>query len=121
MIVWGEGGGAAYEPGSDSWRPVSASCAAPMQDGHSAIWTGDRMIIWGGTQLPHPGYAYEPATDRWYVLPTTSIEPRALNLYSRRFGHTAIWSGSEMIVWGGVLKQYDLRPEEQPGWRYSVN
>ena len=40
------------------------------------------------------GGRYSPGTDDW-IATTTSNAPE------RRAGHTAIWSGSEMMVWGG--------------------
>src|SRR5262249_14348667 len=40
-----------------------------------------------------------------YVLPEISIEnnwtPTSTNAPDARSGHTAVWTGSEMIVWGG--------------------
>ncbi len=62
---------------------------------HTAVWTGNRMIIWGGfngTDL-NTGGQYDPATDSWSAL-TTEGAPTA------RHTHTAVWTGSLMIVWG---------------------
>ena len=59
------------------------------------------MIVWGGqTQagsvLPvtATGGIYDPVTDTWTATSTTNA-PAA-----RPYG-TAVWTGSEMIVWGG--------------------
>jgi len=68
--------------------------------GHTAVWTGSEMIIWGGFEnvFPNPsfntGARYNPSTDSW-VGTTTTDAP------SGRYSHTAVWTGSEMIVWGG--------------------
>src|SRR5262245_44769943 len=54
------------------------------------------MIVWGGTNTQkqfNTGGRYNPK-DYW-VATTTSNAPEL------RAGHTAVWSGSEMIVWGG--------------------
>ena len=63
------------------------------------------MIIWGGLD-PHAfldtGGRYDPSTDSWRATTTTNT-PRA------RFSHTAVWSGSEMIIWGG-----DAAPTPRP-------
>src|SRR5438105_42762 len=40
------------------------------------------------------GGKYTPGTDSWAVTSTTHA-PTA------RWNHTAVWTGSEMIVWGG--------------------
>ena len=56
------------------------------------------MIVWGGGENSLPsntGGRYDPGTDSWTAT-TTANAPTA------RFNHTAVWTGSEMIVWGGV-------------------
>ena len=55
------------------------------------------MIIWGGiggSNYSNTGGRYNPGTDSWTATSTT-------NAPSGRYNHTAVWSGSEMIVWGG--------------------
>ena len=58
------------------------------------------MIVWGGADFDanelHTGGRYNPSTDSWMA---TSINPAPSG---RRF-HEAVWTGSEMIVWGGGL------------------
>jgi hypothetical protein len=57
------------------------------------------MIMWGGfegtyTQISGRGAAYDPPTDAWQPLtPTDAPSPR--------YAHTGVWSGSQMIIWGG--------------------
>jgi len=81
----------------DTWQIAASSGAPDERAGHSAIWTGAEMIVWGGestwSQLA-TGSRYDPATDSWTGVSTTGA-PMA------RTGHTAIWTGTEMIVWGG--------------------
>jgi hypothetical protein len=65
--------------------------------GHSAVWTGTEMIVWGGLQMTgvlNDGAAYDPAQDTWRTISSVGA-PAA------RFGPTAVWTGTEMIVWGG--------------------
>ena len=52
------------------------------------------MIVWGGNGLFNTGGRYNPSTDSWTATSTT-------NAPDARYGHTAVWTGSEMIVWGG--------------------
>jgi N-acetylneuraminic acid mutarotase len=58
------------------------------------------MIVWGGwgpegsTGLGD-GARYDPATDRWQPVSTRDA-PRP------RYDHLAVWTGHEMIVWGGA-------------------
>jgi N-acetylneuraminic acid mutarotase len=106
MIVWGgrtssflptETGGR-YRPSTDSWLPM-ASGSTP-RTGHSAIWTGSRMIVWGGdpnsTGYLNTGELYDPSTDSWTGTTTTVGAP------GNRVGHLAVWTGTEMLIWGGL-------------------
>jgi hypothetical protein len=72
--------------------------------GHSQVWTGKDLIVWGGAQnegakrrLLSSGASYREAMDRWTLLPRDGAP-------SARFGHTAVWTGKEMIVWGGMTQ-----------------
>jgi hypothetical protein len=110
MIVWGGMGAtdlasdhAAYHPATDTWRPISSVGApSPNQRArHTAVWTGSRMIVWGGdtncysgTCPPTTGGRYDPAADTWYPVASDG-EP------SKRTRHSAVWTGSDMAVWGG--------------------
>src|SRR5262249_42582400 len=66
---------------------------------HTAVWTGEEMIIWGGittgATLLSDGRRYNPSFDTWSADLSTTNEPGA------RDAHTAVWTGSEMIIWGG--------------------
>ena len=63
------------------------------------------MIIWGGlNKLPDnyyfmQGATYDPVFNFWQELPR-SDGPGTSIPYERKW-HTAIWTGSEMIIWGG--------------------
>lgn len=108
MIVWGGGAGRGlpsggrYNPATDTWVPTSmdANCPSGRQY-HTAVWTGSVMIIWGGndggssTPYLNTGSMYDPASDTWTATSVTGNVPKA------RQNHTAVWTGSEMIVWGG--------------------
>ncbi len=80
----------------DNIRWTTSGSPSP-REGHTAVWTGSEMIVWGGydgaTRL-NTGGRYNPVTDSWVATTTT-------NAPSGRDEHTAVWTGSEMIVWGG--------------------
>src|SRR5438034_8478043 len=66
---------------------------------HTAVWTGSEMIVWGGDNCflscdVNTGGQYNPSTDSWTPTNTT-------NAPDGRHSHTAVWTGTEMIVWGG--------------------
>ena len=102
MIVWGGTSaghilntGGRYDPSSDSWAPTSTASGVPTANsGHSTIWTGSEMIIWSGYNTS-AGARYNPVSDTWVAMSFA-------NAPIARFGHSAVWSGTEMIVWGGV-------------------
>lgn len=84
--------------GSGNWSSVAASGAPSPRTGHTAVWTGGQMIIWGGTDLIASfgdGARWHPATDEWSAL-------SMVNAPESRSGHVAVWTGGEMIIWGGV-------------------
>ncbi len=106
MIVWGgdpyRNSGGIYDPVLDSWQSTSLFNAPSGRMRHAAVWTGSETIIWGGSvaiggmsSLTDSGGRYDPVTDTWSAMSTLGApEPRA--------SHTAVWTGSRMIVWGGV-------------------
>jgi N-acetylneuraminic acid mutarotase len=103
MIVWGGSPyflpGSRYDPATDSWQPMSSIGEPFPRDEHTAIWSGGEMIVWGGYCCGgkgdfDTGGRYDPLTDAWQGT-TTAGAP------SGRWGHSAIWTGSEMVVWGG--------------------
>jgi hypothetical protein len=82
---------------NDEVPEVRQTAPAPVsgRTGHTATWTGEDVIIWGGASdhVLGDGAAYRPATDRWSMLPPAPISPRT--------GHSAVWTGSELLIWGG--------------------
>lgn len=64
---------------------------------HSATWTGDEMIVWGGGTIDGPelgdGAAYDPVPRTWRPIADAPIDARS--------AHSAVWTGEKMIVWGG--------------------
>ncbi len=80
----------------DTWAATTIISAPDARWGHTAVWTGSEMIVWGGygTDYLNTGGRYDPATDNWTTTSTTNV-PTA------RWRHTAVWTGSEIIVWGG--------------------
>ncbi len=102
MIVWGglaDNSGGRYNPVTDNWVSTSTTNAPTARIQHTAVWTGSEMIVWGGFSPSggtyfNTGGKYSPATDSWTPTSTT-------NAPSARYIHTAVWTGSEMTIWGG--------------------
>jgi hypothetical protein len=107
MIVWGGArindtynSGGRYSPVADSWVPTSMGPNVPAaRTDHIAVWTGSEMIVWGGGNSAsfalNTGGRYNPGADSWSATSTSAAVP------SPRRNLTAVWTGSEMIVWGG--------------------
>jgi hypothetical protein len=127
MIVFGGGDdshgrrdGAAYNPSTRIWREIAK---APVGGyANTLVWTGSEMITWGGIQdssdpggfpagFVATGAAYDPETDKWRMLERTELDPRGW--------HSSVWTGEEMIVWGGVARPiidcYDCGYAEDAG------
>ena len=114
MIIWGGWNGdddarnyalagSRYDPRTDRWRPISRDGAPEPREDHSAVWTGSEMIVWGGVRRDATsgerhqlatGGRYDPATDTWRPLAQGGA-PEA------REDGVVVWTGSEMLVWGG--------------------
>jgi N-acetylneuraminic acid mutarotase len=106
MVVWAGWSGSVlndggqYDPVGNAWTATTTSGAPTARMRHTAVWTGSRMLVWGGTDnayagsLLNDGGQYDPAGNAWTAI-TTFGAPTV-----RRW-HTAVWTGSRMLVWGG--------------------
>lgn len=119
VLIWGGdtgagnevGQGAAYNPTSNAWRalPLSPLRAKTLPAG---VWTGRFFLVIGGSaagMLPAPGpgaAAYDPATNTWTALPAAPQYPpgSASPTFSadEREGGTAVWTGSAVLLVGGL-------------------
>jgi beta-lactamase regulating signal transducer with metallopeptidase domain/N-acetylneuraminic acid mutarotase len=107
LLVWGGGAqdifkrtGARYDPVTDTWRPISTNGAPSGRWHHAAQWTGREMIVWGGRGNFYPtnhfndGARYNPETDSWQPINANGAPAARSQMIS-------VWTGKEMIVWGG--------------------
>ncbi len=121
MIIWGGSiagnttlnTGGKYNPTTDTWTSITTTSAPDDRTNHSVAWTGEEMIVWGGrswdggglmgqkkdvsnvgwTYLDNGG-KYNPESDSWTTISSTN-DP------SSRAIPQNVWTGSEMIIWGG--------------------
>ena len=83
--------------------PSIASVDAPSQRFlHQAVWTGSKMLVWGGHQATasasgktNTGGLYDLATDKWSATSTTDA-PAA-----RASDFALVWTGSQALVFSG--------------------
>lgn len=122
LVVWYNTGGA-YDPATDQWlfKPNLASgVGAPAaRENAVAVWTGDKMIVWGGMHAyvlnswrgERSGGVYDLATDTWLhrpVLGSGVTGPIA------RQDAEAHWTGAHMLVFGGHLSSTQLKQNTTP-------
>ena len=78
--------------------PIATTGSPAPRSRHTAIWTGDRMIIWGGissqSQFYSDGFMYDPVGKSW--TPISSV-----NAPTARELHSAVWTGTEMVIIAG--------------------
>lgn len=92
-----EGDSVAWDPSTDSWRPVSLRCRATTRDTTAA----DSLLIAGDAEL-----AFDPVSGTCYRLPRPPVGP---------FGRAArVWTGSELVLWSGT------RTEDGPTVRIGL-
>jgi len=107
MLVWGGGAGGflndggRYNPITDAWQPINLTNAPSGRWFHEAVWTGTEMLVWGGRSTFWPdaskndGGRYNPLSDVWRPISTNGAP-------SPRAQFAAVWTGTEMLVWGGI-------------------
>lgn len=124
VIVWGgvSGGtplntGAMYDPAADTWTTMSNALAPEARQKHTAVWCNNinQLIVWGGSTSAfsgeiNTGGIFDPASNSWTGATNIAGAPGS------RSGHTAIWTGTEMIVFGG---QYNSGTSLNTGGRYN--
>lgn len=82
---------------TDEWLARAGATGIPGRAVHTAVWTGEEMLVWGGEGS---GVSYDSGarflakSNIWTVMST-------VNAPVHRSGHTAVWTGTEMILWGG--------------------
>ncbi len=111
LIIWGGldavpayfNDGFKYDPSTHRWTAITTVGAPVGRANHQGVWTGKEMIVWGGDDyvmstgmgsFKNSGGKYTPSLDRWLPMSTLGAPP------GRRF-HTAVWTGTDLIVFGG--------------------
>ena len=112
MIVWGgftlsgytnTGGILDYRGFDGTWSPLPVAGSLPTaRYRHTAVIDNERasMIVWGGTTSggeTRTGGILDLCAASWTATNTSDADTP-----SKRSGHSAVWTDSSMIVWGGV-------------------
>jgi len=106
LIFWGGStgvqtiwDGGRYDPATDTWRSMAVSTAPVLVTNDlRAFWTGSRVLVVGRSVGSYPyGLVvdlYDPVTDTWSAASQAGAP-------SFRTGYAAVWTGSELLIWGG--------------------
>jgi hypothetical protein len=108
MLIWGGNdnvqlfdNGGRYRADTNTWGPALSQVGAPSaRNCPATTWTGSEMFVWGGWDTTNgdrwldTGARYNPTTDTWRPISTVGAP-------APRTCATAIWTGTEVIVWGG--------------------
>lgn len=98
--------GAAYDPAANTWQQLAPAPLSARAQPY-AVWTGSRMIVFGGSTSPNQsqavdGASYDPATNSWVKLPTFPARSKG-NLV----GTVAVWTGRRLLVWATYERRRD--------------
>jgi hypothetical protein len=77
-----------FNPSNNRWRRLPRTELGT--DGLVAAWTGNRLIAAGATTR-----AYDPPRDLWATFASSPL--------GHREGAQGVWTGRELIVWGGLV------------------
>ncbi len=105
------GDGAMLDPATATWTPISADGAPCARSAAAGIWTGSRVVVWGGLarqsgaanlycskgtcDVAAGGALYDPVTDRWEPMSDEGAPwPRA--------GATVMMADGAVVVFGGT-------------------
>jgi N-acetylneuraminic acid mutarotase len=117
VVVWGGRSanssrettkGSRYNPATNTWRAMSKG---PLTSTRAeAVWTG-KVLIFVGTRGDGPREApelafYDPQSDRWGTIPAGSLGVRN--------SASVVWSGTEVLIWGGSKGGYQTSSGMQP-------
>lgn len=83
---------AAYNPATNTWRRLAPFPVSGLAALGAAAWNGHELLVAGAGKNARSAYAYDPATNRWR---------RLASLPTGRVGASAVWTGTQLLLWGG--------------------
>ena len=83
--------GVIFDPKTKTWQAITHASDVFVS---SVTWTRSQMFVWGNNAKENIGALFDPTTNSWKKVSTFSPPPLWDN-------HTAVWTGSDVIIWGG--------------------
>lgn len=112
-VAWSLAGPPSVHGGTDTWIWEVRSQGVPLQYrwGMATAWTGRDALFWGGAKEPEAvyvedqqhygdGFAYDVAANTWRSISSDGAP-------SPRARAAVVWTGTELIVWGGQREDSD--------------
>lgn len=99
-LVWSDGrkiASISSIPAAGTWIGTTTTTAPTARFGHTSLWTGNKMVVWGGrdgTSYVNTGAIFDPVTNSWAATSTASAP-------SARAYHSAVWASGRMLIFGG--------------------
>jgi len=106
LLVWGgsprgadeaepAADGFVFDPLNGTWTAIPAAPFAGS--GGDSVWTGSEVVLWDvHTPVGEASLAFDPETQGWRRIADPPHAPR--------WGGTHVWTGRELIVFGGGLQ-----------------
>jgi len=107
-VLWGKQDtsgacGKLFDATTETWTEISPVDKEYCRENALVLAADGRMLVWGGSKdgelLLRSGGLFNPNTGQWSAM---SLEGAP----SARLGAQGVWTGEEVIVWGG----YDAEP-----------
>lgn len=99
---------------ADKWTVLSSQ-STPERSFHTAVWSGLEMLVFGGEAalggrgtLFSAVSKFNPMTMGWSTVASNYHGPDLVQ------GHTAVWTGYSMLIWGGQTQSKGERPKHWP-------
>jgi hypothetical protein len=96
-----QGTGGIYDVATGKWSAFTIE-SVPARSSHTLVWTGAEVLVYGGKPKANSMRiklesvsALDPLTGHWRIVDGKN-QPTGRDL------HTAVWTGSSMIVYGGM-------------------
>jgi hypothetical protein len=90
-----------YYPVTNTWIQQSPIGGPPAgRSGHKMVWDGSKVIMFGGQG------SGACLNDLWWYYPTTNTWTQKITINTpgspvSRYGHTIVWDGTRVIMFGG--------------------
>lgn len=117
--------GAKYTPATDAWQVITDAPVDPLRllsrESAIAIWTGTEVLVWThlARELTFDAQGrstflelrYQPDTDSWTSTEQPLATTNAANFSFDRSNTPHVWTGQELIVWGGIVRRIKSGPD----------